>query len=142
MSISEIKANFTRGKDYYDRIKELIDRVLEGQNDEEKRIAELFKEKYPIEEKKDMFSQQESGESRPRRAAASTKRSHYVSMSPDDMKAKKRGRPAALGTISLDLSWKDGGTTYPKQSSRIGDEYQATNIPVARTSVYGSHSDL
>jgi hypothetical protein len=31
----------------------------------------------------------------------------------------------------IDLSWKDGGSSYPKRSSRVGEEYQATELPEA-----------
>lgn len=32
---------------------------------------------------------------------------------------------------NLDLSWKDGGTHFPKKSSSIGENYQVSSIPVA-----------
>jgi hypothetical protein len=43
---------------------------------------------------------------------------------------------------TIDLSWKFGGALYPKHSSRIGNEYEAVDIPAAGTYNEGSHSDL
>jgi hypothetical protein len=34
---------------------------------------------------------------------------------------------------NIDLSWKDGGNTFPKASSRVGEEYQAPALPEAGT---------
>jgi hypothetical protein len=61
--------------------------------------------------------------SRPRRATAGA--------------TGRRGRPPSRPSLSggiMDLSWKDGGTTYPKRSSRVGEEYQATEIPAVGSS--------
>jgi hypothetical protein len=89
--------------------------VLEKRNYEESRIADAL---LAVEEKvmptksiqKTALSPQ-----RPRRRRATEGR-------------RMRGRPSLTGGI-LDLSWKDGGTVYPKRSSQIGDEYQAAEIP-------------
>ena len=62
--------------------------------------------------------------SRPRRSAQATTR-----------------RPSLTGHGHhglMDLSWKDGGSTYPKSSSRVGSKYQATNIPSAGSVEEGS----
>ena len=34
-----------------------------------------------------------------------------------------------VGSPKLDLSWKNGGKQFPKKSSRIGADYQVSNIP-------------
>jgi hypothetical protein len=33
----------------------------------------------------------------------------------------------------IDESWKNGGRDYPKKASKVGPEYQATEIPNAGT---------
>ena len=43
---------------------------------------------------------------------------------------------------TIDLSWKVGGTLYPKQTSRIGNEFQAVRIPLAGSYTEGAHADL
>jgi hypothetical protein len=60
-----------------------------------------------------------STDGRPKRAAAGSRRA---------------GRfPLASGSNNMvDLSWKDGGSSYPKRSSRVGEEYQATELPEAK----------
>jgi hypothetical protein len=59
-----------------------------------------------------------SADGRPKRAAAGSQRA---------------GRfPLASGSNNMiDLTWKDGGSSYPKRSSRVGEEYQATELPEA-----------
>ena len=32
---------------------------------------------------------------------------------------------------NVDLSWKEGGSSYPKSSSRVGHLYQAAHLPRA-----------
>jgi hypothetical protein len=46
---------------------------------------------------------------------------------------RRAGRfPLASGSNNMvDLSWKDGGSSYPKRSSRVGEMYQATELPEA-----------
>lgn len=118
-----------RGKDYYDRIKDVIDRVLEGRNEEEKKIAELYSAEFSDDEVTRLRST--------RRSVPTTS----TSSTPEKRAATKRGRPSLTGN-TLDLSWKDGGSLYPKRSSQVGDEYQATDIPAAGSYSKGAHSDL
>jgi hypothetical protein len=106
-----------KNRDYYDRIKDVIDRFLKRRNDKESAVADAFlvdREEYGKKENDETAS-------RPRRPTAGASRSGGRSGG---------GRPSLSGGI-LDLSWKDGGTTYPKRSSQIGEEYQATEIPAA-----------
>lgn len=51
----------------------------------------------------------------------------------DDTKPAPRSRRSPVGksAATLDLSWKDGGSTYPKASSRVGPRYQTPSIPIA-----------
>jgi hypothetical protein len=144
VSLSTIKKEGKRGKDYYDRIKDVIDRIIEGRNEEEKKISELFKAEYNISDhKKPMgrasIQEQISSTGRRRRAAASSTAS--TSSTPEKAPTKKRYHPS-LSVTTIDLSWKDGGSLYPKRSSQVGDEFQATDIPAAGTYTKGSHSDL
>lgn len=138
-----------RGKDYYDRVKDVIDRVLECRNDEEKKIADLFKAEYNVEDQiKSKLSEGAEGNQlssyssrRRRRAATPASTASSVSSSPEETIVTKRDRPALSGT-AIDLSWKDGGSLFPKRTSQVGDEFQATEIPPAGTCTKGDHSDL
>ena len=51
---------------------------------------------------------------------------------PKPIQTVKQERPS-LSSAIIDLSWKDGGTVYPKSSSRIGEQYQVTMIPSVQT---------
>jgi hypothetical protein len=108
-----------KGQDYYDRIRTVIDRVLERRNDVESKIADKL-----ISKRGDFNKGKESpiARHRPRRAAAGAPQSN-----------QRPSLPGAPGRM-IDLSWKDGGTSYPKRSSRVGDEYQATELPKANQS--------
>lgn len=33
----------------------------------------------------------------------------------------------------LDLSWKEGGSSFPRTTSRVGDEFQAIDLPSSET---------
>ena len=106
-----------------------MDRVLEKRNEEESKIADDL-----VGEIGDLVKPRPEDSavslSRPRRAAAieGTRRRTRPSLT--------GGIPGLTGGISsgiVDLSWKDGGKSYPKHPSRVGEEYQATQIPAAGT---------
>ena len=118
-----------RGKDYYDRIKDVIDRILEGRNEEEKKIADLYTAEFSDDEVTRLRST--------RRSVPTTS----TTSTPEKRASSKRGRLSLTGN-TIDLSWKDGGSLYPKRSSQVGDEFQATNIPPAGSYSKGAHSDL
>ena len=120
-----------RGKDYYDRIKDVIDRILEGRNEEEKKIADLYSAE---------FSDDEVTRLKSSRRSVPTSTTSTTS-TPEKRASSKRGRLSLTGN-TIDLSWKDGGSLYPKRSSQVGDEFQATNIPPAGSYSKGAHSDL
>lgn len=150
---SSIIKDGRRCDDYYDRIQDLIDRFLVSNDEAEKRIAELYKaEVASIEQTKKKKSprSKQSAENpqtppkwkaRPKRLAASSNASSSSDEPIASLLNKKRGRPPLAGT-TLDISWKDGGTFYPKRSSQVGDEFQATKIPLAGTYAHGARSDL
>jgi hypothetical protein len=105
-----------RNLDYYDRVKIVLSRVEERRNNEEAKIADLFR--------------------------AKTRDDHQVRLltRPTAQVRRGPGRPPKLGTSLVpknvrvvDVSWKEGGSTYPKRSSQVGDDYQVSpaNIPPA-----------
>jgi hypothetical protein len=98
--------------------------VLKRRNEEESKVADAF-----IAERGDPGSKEQIAVSRPRRAAAQPP-------------GRRASLPAGRGFV--DLSWKDGGSSYPKRSSRLGDEYQATMLPSvgSRESDWGEGSDF
>ena len=103
-----MKSGNKRG-DYYDKIKSVIERVEERRNKDEAKLADLFRDETRDDDAITLL--------------AHPKRS--------------RGRPS-LGTSRpgqkvVDISWKEGGSLYPKRSSQVGDEYQVSFIPLAGT---------
>ncbi len=130
-ALSLVKVKGRRGKDYYDRIKDVIDRVVEGRNDKEKKIADLYASEFIDEELWRIKTT--------RRSAMSSTTS--INSFPEKRSLPKRDRPSLTGN-TIDLSWKNGGSLYPKRASQVGDEFQATDIPAAGTYSYGAHSDL
>ena len=107
------------GKDYYVTIKDVVDRINERRNSIESSAADLFrrtvsklcKNKPPSPTFEPTFR-------RKKRKA-------------EDVAAPKSINPSKSPT-KLDLSWKKaGGDIFPKKSSRVGNEYQATSIPQA-----------
>lgn len=99
---------------YYNRIMAVIARVEERRNAEESQIADRFLEAT-------LSDTIESSSLKPPRSS------------------RRLGRPPRLassirhGHNAVDTSWKDGGVTYPKRSSQVGDEHQVVpqNIPPA-----------
>ena len=110
-----------RNVDYYDKIKMVLSRVEERRNKEEAKIADQFREK-----------------------TRDDKEIHFLNH-PERAVRRGPGRPPKLSSSQLlpknvrvvDVSWKEGGSAYPKRSSNVGDEYQVdpANIPAA-----GSHT--
>lgn len=95
------------GKDYYVRIKDVIERINQRQNAIESTAADRF-----------------------RRAIS---KPDFRRLSPRLQKLDQ-GSHTLMGSPKLDLSWKDGGKSFPKKSSSVGDEYQVSNIAVAGSS--------
>jgi hypothetical protein len=100
--------------DYYDKLKLVIERVKERRNEEEAKLADLFREKTQTDDQE------------------------IESILPTVRPRRGPGRPPKLGTSRpssqkidrvVDMSWKEGGSTYPKRSSRVGDEYQVSTLP-------------
>lgn len=94
--------NAVNGEHYFDRIRDVIDHVLgSSASPGERSIGE-------------MFEKEVMGESEPSEITTRTTR-----------------RSANNLATPIDLSWKDGGTSYPKASSRVGTKYQVPSIPEA-----------
>jgi hypothetical protein len=87
------------GKEFYVRIKDVIERINLRRNAVESAAADRF-----------------------RRAISK----------PDIQTLSTPGRLAQrLTKNKMDLSWKDGGKRFPKKSSVVGDDFQASSIPIA-----------
>jgi hypothetical protein len=109
-----------RGTDFYDRIRDVIDRILERRDKSESAVADAYlaeRDKPP----KAGTVKLGSGKGRRRGGAAAAARS-----------------PKARNRV-LDLSWKEAGRNFPKHSSRVGPEYQAVELPPSTTFVPGSN---
>eukprot|EP00429_Kryptoperidinium_foliaceum_P009923 CAMPEP_0176004792 /NCGR_PEP_ID=MMETSP0120_2-20121206/1875_1 /TAXON_ID=160619 /ORGANISM="Kryptoperidinium foliaceum, Strain CCMP 1326" /LENGTH=546 /DNA_ID=CAMNT_0017337483 /DNA_START=85 /DNA_END=1725 /DNA_ORIENTATION=- len=124
-----------RGKDYYDRIVDVIGRVKRGRNNDEKRAFELFHKVYDTEEKR---KPRLTALGKRRRKSPSSAASTGSGSEDEPIVSLRRKQPP----MTMDLSWKSGGTLYPKASSRVGDEFQATHIPATGTHTRGDQSDL
>jgi hypothetical protein len=98
-----------RGKDYYNRIKDVIERILQRRNEAETEIADAYQEEMDI-------LQNDAGYEAP----------------PTPERASRRVRPQRNAT-RIDLSWKEGGSAFPRATSRVGNEYQAVEIPSSDT---------
>ena len=93
--------NAVKGEDYFDRLRDVIDHV--GRLDAtplERAVAEEF------------YRNKITADSEPPETAQRSSR-----------------RSAAVMSAPIDLSWKDGGSNYPKSSSRVGPKYQVPSIP-------------
>lgn len=94
-----------KGKDYYTRIRDVIDRVLQRRNNKESEIADAYQEEM---------------------AALESDAGVKAAPSPPPT---RRLRPVRQAATRIDLSWKEGGSAFPRTSSRVGPEYQAVDIP-------------
>lgn len=158
--LATIRQEGKLGENYYDRIRDVIDRILSSKNEAEKKIADMYNQAYSASEPKKKKPRKspksaenpQTLESRPARSTTTSRNASPVSSDDEPISsliAKKRDRPSlqhgdrpTLHGANLDLSWKDGGSLYPKRSSQVGDEYQATDIPAAGTYTPGAHSEL
>jgi hypothetical protein len=106
---------YPRGAEYnYDRIRSVIDRLLERRNAAESAIAEAHL--IPMENLVMKKKRLTPSIARPRRRAE-----------------PKKPKRESSGSNMIDLSWKNGGREYPKRASNIGPDYQVDSIPLAGT---------
>lgn len=110
------------GEDYYNSIKDVIDRINERRNSVESSAADLFRRAH----------------SRPVKTHSPSSSEPEPTFRPKRRKAEGGGTPTLLmksptkSPHKLDLSWKNAGEdVFPKKSSSLGDEFQATQIPEA-----------
>jgi hypothetical protein len=104
-----VVATARKGQDYYDRIRDVLDRILSQRNAEEAVVAESFLSDVEVlQELQELEVIPRTSEKRP---------------------------PATSGAKSppLDVSWKYDGSVYQKKTSRIGENFNATRIPAAGT---------
>ena len=105
-----------KGKDYYDRIRDVIDRIIQRRNLDEARVAELFLSDIEV------LEELEELEIVPRRTETRHRTVSGIKFPP------RSGYPKPI-----DVSWKYTGSAYNRKSSRVGEEFNATLIPAAGT---------
>lgn len=105
-----------KGKDYYDRIRDVIDRIIQRRNLDEARVAELFLSDIEV------LEELEELEIVPRRNETRHRTVSGIKFPP------RSGYPKPI-----DVSWKYTGSAYNRKSSRVGEEFNATLIPAAGT---------
>lgn len=107
-----------KGRDYYNRMRDVIDRVLEKRNETETEIANDYLDEF---------------------MAGDDDESGYESSAMHTMQwsqpTRRQPRRQMQSPARLDLSWKDGGSAFPRTSSRVGSEYQAVDLPLPGTFV-------
>lgn len=94
----------------YDKIKSVLDRLEESTDKGEVEIFKAFREIVPIVEPQPLpISRPKRGTRRPRLSVS---------------------RPIEDDS-EIDISWKDGGSLYPKKSSEVGPRHQVSFLPPA-----------
>jgi hypothetical protein len=88
------------GKDYYTRIKDVIERINLRKTHGEASLADKYRR-------------------------AISKPNYRTRLSP----LRRKTGSLSTNSPKLDLSWKDGRKRFPKKSSMIGDGYQVSAIP-------------
>jgi hypothetical protein len=133
-----------KGTDYYDKIKDVLDRIQERRNDEEAKIADAYDA--------EIVRKQEVDEARKKKAVADAA-SASASGSGQQQQQQKRKRKfrafaatkvVVVGSSNssskgaankllhpLDVSWKVAGRVFPRRSSQVGPLYQVSAIPKA-----------
>ena len=105
----------TKGRDYYDRIKDVLDRLRDKRNLSEGAVIEYFDaEVYRREE-------EETKASRKRKSSSA------ASSATDGEGGGTVGGAAAKKSAKMD-SWKEG-RKFTKKTSRVGPNYQPSSIP-------------
>lgn len=106
---------------YYDRVRAVIDRVLEKRNEAESGIACTYLSEMGVPEGMET-DKPVPKQRRARRAIRSTRKT-------------SESRSDRLPRV--DMSWKTAGRSFPRISSRVGLDYQAVDLPVA-----GSYKEM
>lgn len=111
-------------------------------NADEARAADRFSRAQELQQAKRKTIRSSSGKKKKRRTKVSSASSTGSNSSDDAPVVTLRRRQPSLVASTMDLTWKLGGALYPKQSSRVGDEYQVTELPAPGTAGKGDQSDL
>jgi hypothetical protein len=137
-----------KGTDYYDKIKDVLDRIQERRNDEEAKIADAYDD--------EIVRKQEEEETRKKAVADAAAAAAAASGGQQQQQKRKRkfraftaatkvvvssnsNKEAAANKLlhPLDLRWKNAGRIFPKRQSQIGPDYQVAALPEA-----GSYTPL
>lgn len=112
----------TKGRDFYDRIKDVLDRLREKRTFSEGSVIEKFDaEVYRREE-------EETKSSRKRKASESAGGgSGSSSTTPSAKKSASEKSNGGRKSAKLD-SWKEG-RKFVKKTSRVGADYQPSSLP-------------
>ena len=109
---SDVTKSGKQGIMHYDKIKSVLDRLEESGNEEEGEILNAFRDKVQIVEPQPLPV------ARPKRVTRRPRLGVSVSRPVED-------------DSEIDISWKDGGSLYPKRSSQIGERHQVSFLPPA-----------
>ena len=114
------------GTDYYIRIKDVLDRINKRENAEEATAADRHRRAIskPKPTPRPIAKIEDDDDRKYHKEEETTTPSKHQQR----RKVVTPQKPA-----SPDVSWKDGRKHFPKKSSQIGEEYQATKIPAAGT---------
>eukprot|EP00804_Cyclotella_cryptica_P002283 CCRYP_004015-RA/>CCRYP_004015-RA protein AED:0.32 eAED:0.32 QI:0/0.5/0.66/1/1/1/3/1189/611 len=94
-------------KAYFNKVRDVIERVLKSSDETEAKAAQAYVKVVP--DIYDHFFPQESGSTSPNRRIGTRQR-------------------------HVDIDWKHERKHYPKATSRVGEDYQATELPAMCTS--------
>jgi len=129
--------------DHVNRIIDVIERVQTRRNTDEKKAADRFTQAQDGQHSKRKLHRGRASNGKKRQRIHMSTPSSTGSVSSEDApKVTLRRRQPSIVAPTMDLSWKNGGRLYPKQTSQIGDEFQVVDIPAAGTFSEGAHSDL
>lgn len=115
----------TKGEDYFDRIRDVLDYAYTRKEGPEVAIAE----QYEISIDGALEALEKS------KMPCGKKRRRTTDAVPRDRKKQ------SMSSDVIDLSWKVGGRNYPKKTSRVGENYQVEKIPEAGTFPQQSDSE-
>jgi hypothetical protein len=94
-------------KAYFNKVRDVIERVLKSSDETEAKAAQAYMKVVP--DIYDQFFPQESGSTSPNRRMGTRQR-------------------------HVDIDWKHERKHYPKAASRVGEDYQVTEMPAISTS--------
>ena len=140
----KLAGGWVRNKEYTSVIKQVIDRVLERRNELESRAADAYLDEVGDIVAKSQKQRQPAERSTSRRSRRSSSRESDGSEGgpddDDDDEDESGSRMTDDEIHHVSLSWKfNERRHFPKLTSRVGDDYQASSLPPAGTE--GSSKD-